>query len=140
MQTDQHDLHFLPDDKILVDYEKSVITISRRRVLKILFQSELPIAINQILQSANISLNSLVAIYTELRDHDFVTRSDSGFQLTKSGRIWVLKNRKDIFMRKTKVIYKEVQLNNRTNEKLTKRKKLPDGYLFTKIDLKINIR
>lgn len=132
-------LHKLPEDGLLVEYEKFVLEVARRRVIKFLYPSERPIAIKTILEKTNISLNSLVAVYSELNKEDYMCKSADGLVLTNKGKLWALKNRKSIFMRKIVPTYNKPK-KTETQSKLKEFRKLPDTYVISWVDTKITKR
>lgn len=137
MQMRVKELRFLPEDEFLPEYEKSVLTIAKRRVVKLLFSHNEPLSISEVLVSAKISLNSLAAIYLELSEHGYIKRSDAGLLLTHPGRLWALKYRKSVFMHKQVVTYKKRKdIAISPTKKVEKNKQLPKNYLFSWIDIK----
>ena len=141
MQTTPIEQHFLPDDELLVSYEKDVLTIAKRRVIKLLFRQMEPIAICKLLALANISLNSLAAVFVELSDKGFIAKSeDGGIFLTHSGMLWALKCRKSIFMEKKMVVYTPPYKAPTSSKRLVSATQLPKDYCFSWVDTKLNRR
>lgn len=137
MPTILRELPYLPEDEVLEEYERSVLIISKRRVLRLLFKNSEPLPIADILSKAKISLNSLAAIFQELGERGYMERSDRGVYLTQKGRIWALKNRKELFMYATRVVWKPTTtVQDSEAERLRANTSLPRGYTFSRIDLR----
>lgn len=129
---------FLPGDDAIEGYEASVIIIARRRFVKTLFRETTPIPLDLLLKLAKISINSAAAIYNELKKHDYIQHTEFGFQLTAAGRTWAVKERKSIFMHKSKVRYHshgESQLKAVHVRESDQNAKLPKKYSFSFIDM-----
>lgn len=126
---------YLPEDECLLDYERSVITIARRRIVKFLFRHIDFQSVAIIIRSTNISINALAAIYSELKERDYILYTEQGLSLTEKGRRWAVRERKSIFMRKELVRYKRpLQVGNGAIELIDSSRKLPTSYRFTWID------
>lgn len=103
MRTTLTGLPFLPGDDQIKSYEEAVLQVSIRRVIKIIFMSTKPVPISHILRVANISLNSLVGVYFNLSSNGYVEYQEGGLFLNHAGRRWVIKKRKEIFMKRIRV-------------------------------------
>ncbi|WP_132038712.1 hypothetical protein [Iodobacter fluviatilis] len=125
--------HFLPEDDLLEKYEQDVLVVARRRVIKVLYGLNEPISLVDLMERANISINSLAAVYSELCIDDILVMDDYKFELTNKGRLWAIKNRKKLFMRKNKFIYKNVL---ELNSKEISAERFPSKYLFSWVDIK----
>jgi len=136
MPTMISDVHYLPADDHLPEYERTVLVVAQRRILRILYSSRTSLSISELLSGTNISLNSLVAIFVKLQKNGFVERDANGIFLTGPGRRWSLKNRKEIFMHKERVVYNSpLELDCRDLE-LDSSSTLPKKYLFKWVDMR----
>lgn len=126
---------FLPGDDCLVEYERAVFVVAQRRVLRALFGRGEPVSISVLMGEVNISINALGAVYLRLVEGGYISFSDQGLSLTSSGRLWVMKNRKEIFMQGERVGYRvPTKLSEISGKRLEGRSKLPVGYLFSRVD------
>ncbi|MDO8774835.1 MAG: hypothetical protein Q7K57_40240 [Burkholderiaceae bacterium] len=135
MPTAHREPAFLPADDCLPAYEQAVLSIAKRRLLRLLFVERTAIPISEILNKANISINALAGVFIELKDSGNLEYLDQKLKLTDAGRRWVLRERKAIFMKKVVVAYKAPVLGNtRLGASHTTFNVLPEKYRFSWLD------
>lgn len=126
---------FLPADDCLSAYEQNVLTIAKRRILRLLFTERSAIPIVEILNKTNISINALAGVFIELKHLGIIEYSDNRLTLNDAGRHWVLRERKAIFFKKTVVAYRAPTLGKtRLNERSVTFNVLPKKYRFSWLD------
>jgi predicted transcriptional regulator len=141
MRTTVKDLPYLPDDEHIEAYEKSVLAIAKRRVIKLLYKSPKSLSLMEIIDATQISVNSLAAIYSELAENRLIEEDNKRYFLTRHGQRWAVKNRKSIFMRKEIVIYKGLrEFDSCTKKRYSESMKLPRAYEFSTFDIELAIR
>jgi hypothetical protein len=104
MSTNANDPLYFVEDSCIAEYERTVVSIAQRRVIKYLWANGRR-SLTEITSEMHISLNALAAVYLKLAPHGVIERNDDGLQLTPSGRLWIIRNRKFLFMTPVQIIY-----------------------------------
>jgi predicted methyltransferase len=127
MQINRSASPYSVDAKIEDKHDEAVFYIARARILNFLFIHHTA-TLNEIINETNVSLNSLAKVFSSTEHVGVLSRTDNGLSITSTGIKWVIKNRKEIFMRRFKVVYEAPSEPNGLTTMIRNVEHLPKKY------------
>lgn len=138
MQTKGHEPPFLPDDDWLEEYEESVRIVAHRRLIHFLFGATKPASLGFLMNRLRMPLTAIAHSFSALQKEGYASESEDGISLTKAGRMWAIRERRNIFWPRVVVRYRNImsQPDLSSDGVLPSDAPLPDSFrLPKKLDL-----